>query len=163
MEPTISIARDLYAATNPAFGAVLLREATIGFAEYGPPATPFALAFLILPIVLSSEVAGTMLHTNADTGFQEWLSRHPGVLPGMPVRIRRTITYSRSALCFALKHCLLTMDMAQLVPQPRAIKTPRWRASEDRGRNLRDARRLGQWLGAAGEVTDIYRSLGIMP
>ena len=71
----MTIALDLYAETNPAFGLFT----TIGFCQNfvknagRPP--DIALLYLAIPIAMSGDTQKSFSETNARTGLHTWLGR----------------------------------------------------------------------------------------
>ena len=66
---------------NPAFCALLLREAVRGFAEVSPSGMPHPLVFLLLPIVLHKATRES-LPGSITTKMHPWLQEHQGS-PGL--------------------------------------------------------------------------------
>lgn len=83
----MTIAYDLFAEANPAFGAYGL----LGFcrkhivaAGRGPD---FALSYIALPIALSDDLNASFEETTALTGLLSWLNRYPDVRVDLGARL----------------------------------------------------------------------------
>lgn len=156
---------DVFAATNPAFIAVLLRSFCEGYTKRANVGADYPLLFLVMPIVLTADVANTLQGTNAATGFLNWITRSPQVLIDFPLRMKHTTDFTNAAIAFAVRHGLLACDPEiRFVPSRAGLqREPSWPAADPRGRAMADARRLGHWLGELGSSRSAYYALGVTP
>ena len=85
----MSIAYDLFAETNPAFGTFGL----VGFCQKFEAASgrppELALAYLALPLALSDDLETSFDKTVATTGLLSWLNRFPDIRLDLGARTRR--------------------------------------------------------------------------
>lgn len=156
---------DIYAATNPAFGALALHAFCSAFKINGSHTKPsYPILFLVLPILFSRKGIATFDGTNVTTGFFEWLDRHPQLKLGLAENIRSGIPYTKAALRFAIRHHLLRTDGYEYSPVPNAPwKQYKWLASDERGHFLNCSKRLGSWVAKVPNETTIFHALGVHP
>jgi len=157
------ISIDVFAATNPALGSLVLRQFLDGFCSIRTEGADFAILYLPLPILLPEELASTFDGTNRKTGFMAWISRSPIVPARLPHRLYLTTDFSRIAMEFGVRHGVI-----QLAPtgkfRPTAIglfKKPTLPASNSVGKTFNLARRLGGWIAEIPAVATVYFSLGL--
>ena len=83
----MNVAYDLFAETNPAFGAFGL----VGFCskyDLASGRSPvLALAYLALPIALSDDLETSFEETAVATGLLSWLNRYPDVRLDLGARL----------------------------------------------------------------------------
>src|SRR5262249_40092974 len=82
---------------NPAYCGLLLREAMQGYESETPEGMPFALAFLILPVVLH-EPTRLLLPGKTTTSLHAWLQERPNARIGFAERAREMVLHTREAL-----------------------------------------------------------------
>lgn len=156
---------DVYAATNPAFGALVLHSFAKGHAEHLEARSPeFPRFFLVLPLLLSAKGLNSFDGTNAQTGFFGWLDRRPEIAVSLAANVRAGIPYTRAALRFAVRHRLIQADGYQFAALDRPPwRNPLWAAVDERGQIIRCARRFGTWLSHVPDTVTVFHSLGIAP
>src|SRR4051812_29497239 len=93
---------------NPAFCATLLAKATEEFVKRAQRPLPFALSFLVLPIVLHQ---GTRLALprSTVTSLLPWVQDNPGELVGFSTRTRHLRDITREAVMFGIQYQTLTV------------------------------------------------------
>ena len=154
---------DAFAATNPAFCAVVLRAFVKGYVEQDPEGVPLSLLLIPLPVLLSGDIAGALVGTNATTGLLPWVARNPEITIGLRERVGRVASFTREALLFGLRYRVLTITSAGLVlPDTAGLKKqPKFAATTDVGRALANGRKLGQWVGQVRSPQTVLVSLGV--
>jgi hypothetical protein len=152
---------------NPAFCGMLLSTAVANFAEKGTRPMPFALSFLILPIVLH-ERTREVLPRSTVTGLLPWIEEHRATLIDFGERARRLVPISREAVSFALAQGTLAIEPASggLVvgerrKSPTERRTPLF--TSDARDCLERASFLGRWFAAAGTTPTIFGAWGVQP
>ena len=144
---------------NPAFLAVIVAEAAIGYdTETGRP-LPFALAFLTVPIVLH-EPTREALPTIATSMFA-WLDRRPQARVHIPPLARQFVPFTREAIRFAARGGALGFaaggSLAVL-----ALASPGHNTQTIDLRRCRErARFTGRWLARAGDPGTVLASWGL--
>ncbi|MCF3638866.1 DUF6521 family protein [Rhizobium sp. TRM95111] len=161
----MTIAHDLFAEANPAFGTFLV----LGFcrshvtASETPPA--LALLYLALPIALSQDMEPSFSATNAATGLLAWLNRYPDVRIELGNRLDASKQIVSSAVRFGVTSRALalnddgTLTMGSAVPSmTKADHLP-----EEVKSAIRRAQRLGTWMGKAGSAASVFSAFGVVP
>lgn len=159
------IAHDLYAETNPAFGAYVLVSIVRGFSEFTPDGPDLPLAYIALPLALSGDLAESFNGTNRKTGLHEWFERTPKIQIDLADRLNSSMPLVTDAVRLGCFSKILSMDdTSRLTLGPRGLKKDMTAGlSEDLTRLLGHATRLGYWCGAAGSTKTIYDMMGITP
>jgi hypothetical protein len=151
---------------NPAFCAVLLAKASEEFAKKTQKPLPFALAFLILPIVLHRGTRSA-LPSSTITSLLPWIQEHREELVNFAGRVQSLRAITREAILFGMQsETLAVADSGGF-----AIGERRVPATEKRTGLFTDEARecveragfLGRWLAAAGTPATVYSAWGIAP
>src|SRR5262249_804766 len=96
---------------NPAFCATLLVKAVEEFSKKASSAFPFALAFLILPIVLHRSTREA-LPGSTITSLLPWLQENRQHLVEFPMRVKRLRAITQEAILFGLQYQTLALSPA---------------------------------------------------
>lgn len=154
---------DVFAATNPALGAAVLRSFVAGYVAQNSAGVPIPVMFFPLPIVLSRTLSATLDGTNATTGLVTWLTRRPEVCLGLNGRIDATAPFTQESVAFGIRYGLLSIvEDGMLHPNDAGLrKQLRFSAKDDRGRALTLASRLGSWMGRMPNPQSIFHSFGL--
>lgn len=152
---------------NPAFCGMLLSTAVANFLEKATRPMPFALAFLVLPVVLHERTRQALPRSTV-TGLLPWIEEHRGILVDFGGRVQRLVPISREALTFSLAKGTLAIE-----PEARALtvgasrKAPTERRTPLFTTDARDclerAAFLGRWFAAAGTAPTIFGAWGVQP
>jgi ABC-three component (ABC-3C) system Middle Component 3 len=151
---------------NPAFCATLLGKAVEEFNKKTGRSFPFALAFLVLPIVLHRGTREALPGPTI-TSILAWLQDNRQHLVGFPMRVKRLRTITREAILFGVQHQTLALSpdggltrgpKRQVVTEKRTpLFTVEARDCVDR------AGFMGRWFAVAGTTAAIFASWGITP
>jgi hypothetical protein len=151
---------------NPAFCATLLAEATDNFTKKANRQFPFALSFLVLPIVLHQ---GTReeLPLSTITSLLPWIQNNRAQLVEFPVRVMRLREITRESILFAVQHGTLTLtEQGDLAIGPKRLSATEKRTTLFTN-EVRDcvarAGFIGRWFAAAGTTSTIFAAWGITP
>jgi hypothetical protein len=157
------IAHDLYAETNPAFGAYLLVSFVRGFVEANPVGPELPVAYLALPLAISGDLCRTFDHTNRNTGLHEWLERSPQIEMNLAERLNSSVRFVAGAVRLgSFSHAITLTDDARLLVGPHSLKKNLASGgSSDLARCVRYAERLGYWFAKAGSTKTIYDIMGL--
>lgn len=159
-------ALDITAMTNPAFCGLVLYSFLDGYYHTAQTGTELALAFLPIPMALSSTVASRFSGTNVSTGLLEWVSRNPSSSVDLPEIVRKAVPISRVALIFSLQQGIIELtDDGKLIPCKQKLKrTPKDPLGTDiSAKPFTIAKRLGIWCGSIGSTTAVLISLRMRP
>ncbi|MEP3480726.1 MAG: three component ABC system middle component [Fuerstiella sp.] len=156
---------DVYSQTNPAFLGVVLHEFALGYHKASDKYPSYVLMYLPCPIAVSKKLARTMEGTNATTGLAKWYLKSPELQINVVNEVRRSVTFTRRALQYALLSNVFEMRDSTLVPLDGAFKK---KPKDPTGRRIEDrpytaANRLGQWCGQVDSAERIFALLGLRP
>jgi hypothetical protein len=151
---------------NPAFCATLLVKAVEEFGKKAGRPFPFALTFLVLPIVLHRGTREA-LPGSTTTSLLPWLQDNRQHLVDFPIRVRRLRAITQEAILFGIQHQTLALSpdggltmgaKRQAVTERRTpLFTVEARGCVDR------AGFMGRWFAAAGTTATIFASWGVAP
>ena len=148
---------------NPAFCALLVREGVVGFTEANPGGMPYALVFLLLPIVLHKDTRESLPTTTA-TKMHPWIQQHQEARVGFAERCAAVAAYTREAILFAANGTLLAFSQNGALQAPRIrLKRSSWPPDSESETCRRRARFVGRWLASAGDNATIFAMWGIRP
>ncbi len=151
---------------NPAFCAVLLAKASEEFTKKTQQPFPFALAFLVLPVVLHHGTRSALPGSTV-TSLMPWIQEHREQLVNFAGRVQSLRAITREAILFGTQNETLAVAGSGGI----AIGARRLTATERRTGLFTDEARecveragfLGRWLAAAGTPATIYSAWGIAP
>jgi len=151
---------------NPAFCAVLLAKASEEFTKKTQQPFPFALAFLVLPVVLHHGTRSALPGSTV-TSLLPWIQEHREQLVNFSGRVQSLRAITREAILFGTQNETLTVAGSGGI----AIGARRLTATDRRTGLFTDEARecvdragfLGRWLAAAGTPATIYSAWGIAP
>lgn len=151
---------------NPAFCSVLLAKAAEQFTKKTQEPLPFALAFLVLPVVLHRNTRAA-LPGSTITSLLSWVQEHREQLVNFAGRVQASRAITREAILFGTQYETLTIAESGGI----VIGSHRQAPTEKRtGLFTEEARDcvdragfLGRWFAAAGTPATIYSAWGIVP
>lgn len=150
---------------NPAYCATLLGAATKDFSKKSGSPLPFALAFLVLPVVLHEQTRIELPHSTI-TSLLPWLQEHRTVLVGFSQRVFALRPVTQEALIFGIQQGALILN------GPAVSTTNQYRAPTERRTDMftkeafdcvEAAAFLGRWFANAGTTSTIYAAWGVTP
>lgn len=161
----MSVAYDLFAETNPAFGAFCL----VGFCRKYEAASKklpeFALAYLALPLAISDDLEASFEETAATTGLLSWLNRYPDVRLDLGHRLDTSKDIVVAAVRFGLSARALSLSAGGTfgvgARRPSAAAVAELPSRPKRA--VKRAERLGTWMGKAGSAGAIFSAFGVSP
>ena len=150
---------------NPAFCGRLLYESINGYRDHESREMPYALLFLVLPLVLHgptrSHISGATRH------FQVWLNGHQEVKLGFAQRARSLVPYTREAVSFLCSaRVVKVLDEAAAFTIAGTLRRRRGttiQVSEETRDCLAKARIVGRWFARVNSVATVYAMCGVMP
>ncbi|WP_116313793.1 three component ABC system middle component [Cupriavidus taiwanensis] len=151
---------------NPAFCAVLLREACLGAERESKSRDveplSFAASFLVLPAVLHEPIRRALPKSIA-TSFATWLAENPIIRSQFAAVATVTKDITKNGLLFGATHGALRLDAGSVrTAGSMKIQAPEFdEANSDIGRCLRAARFMGRWLALAGNTTTTLALIGM--
>ena len=151
---------------NPAFCATLLAKAADEFAKKAGRPFPFALAFLVLPVVLHPNTRESLPRSTV-TSLLPWIQEHREQLVDFAMRVQHMREITRETILFAAQHETLAItDQGYIVVGPKRRNTTERRTAlfTSEVRDCVDrAGFIGRWFAAAGTTATIYAAWGIAP
>src|ERR1700761_8999669 len=93
---------------NPAFCAALVTKASEDFAKKSAHPLPFALAFLVLPVILH-RATREALPGSTVTALLPWIQENRVHLVDFALRVRRLTGIGREAILFAIQQQALSL------------------------------------------------------
>jgi hypothetical protein len=151
---------------NPAFCATVLAKAADEFTKKAKRPLPFAVAFLVLPVVLHR---GTrmVLPGSTVTSLLPWIQENRAELVDFALRVQRLRGITREALLFGVQHQTLEITGKGDV----TIGASRQSATDRRTGLFTDEARecvdragfIGRWFAAAGTTATIFAAWGVAP
>jgi len=158
----MTTARDVFAETNPAFCCVVFAQFCLAYQQaqqVGRPPTA-ALIYLILPIVISEDLASTFEHCNKDTGLTVWLNRNPKVVVELAKKVNLTLEITTAALRFG---CITeTLRLSRDGDVESVLRRLPTSVTEGAASAvLKRARLFGAWAAAMGSPRAVLEALGV--
>jgi len=148
---------------NPAFCGEVLRRCVVTYTSNATRPMPYALSFLVLPIVLHPPTRA--LIATRQRQFHAWLQQHPELKISFAERSRDLIPITREAITFLLQVGALALDdQGDLAA---VGSTARSATTSDQNQETTDcynkAATLGRLFAHAGTTATIYTMWGVKP
>ncbi|WP_376760901.1 three component ABC system middle component [Archangium violaceum] len=153
---------EIAALLNPAFCALVLREAVKSFTAEADTSMPFPLIAFILPLSLHAPTR-QVLPSTIRTKMHVWMQEYPEARIQFAPRARGLLPYAREALLFAAVRGVLTFDAEGNIAVGKRLRAPPWERHAEPAECLRAAGFVGRWLARAGEVQSIFIMWGVRP
>ena len=154
------VTHDIFAETNPAFCASVLANFCDAHFSVKGNLPSMIIAYAVLPVVLSNDLASTFLHCNKNTGLLMWLHRNPIVLTDLAKRINGTLSISTNAIRFGCIMNILKLDSDGFLSCAGYV-APKYKVDNDTISSYKRARLLGNWFAKAGSSRTIVEALGV--
>lgn len=147
---------------NPAFCGELIQYAVASYNKtVNQGGFPYALAYLILPFLLSKDIYETLPNTSR-TGMVSWLYNHRHLTTTIVEKTREMKDYTKeSILLYVSLNLLIVNERGALETGMRKMtKKKNFKRTEvDQLKKRADF--IGSWFGKAGDVTTIFSLIGI--
>jgi hypothetical protein len=151
---------------NPAFCTMLLAKASEDFETKAGRPLPYALSFLILPIVLH-RATREALPASTVTSLPAWIQDNREHLVDFATRAHRLVNVSREALLFGMQRQTLALTSGgnlAIAPKRRSVTERRTPLFTAEVRQCVDrAGFIGRWFANAGTTAMIYAAWGVAP
>lgn len=158
----MTIARDVFAETNPAFCCVVFAQFCLAYQQVQlverPPTA--ALIYLVLPIAISEDLAPTFEGCNKETGLTVWLTRNPKVVAELAKKVNLTLEITTAAIRFGCVTGTLRLSDGGEV-ESALKKFPATVTGGVAGKALKRARLFGAWAAAMGSPRAVLEALGV--
>ncbi|WP_020600347.1 three component ABC system middle component [Spirosoma panaciterrae] len=145
---------------NPAFCALLLRQAITEYEKKGGKGLDYPLVFLMLPLILH-KFSRELLPATTKTKLHTWLQDHQEVRVGLDQRISSLANYTKEAIIYGLQFKLLAFDETGALTAPKR-RLPKFDAGDSEAASCFDkAAMLGRWFVNAGNTATLLSMWGI--
>ncbi len=149
------------AMLNPALFTMIAAAAAEEYGRAAKQRMPWALMFLVPPLVLHRGTREALPRTTA-THWPTWVGRNPVLLSGYPLRARSLVEPTRAGLRFGLWHGVLAIDDEQRL-QGRLRLKARPEDLGDVAQVLRSSGLVGKWLTKLDSPATAFALLGVAP
>ncbi len=147
---------------NPAFCSILLREAVEGYYQESEADMPYALSFLVLPVVLHKPTRD-LLPRSITTKLHTWIQENQSAQVGFAVRVRWTIPYTKEAITYATAANLIIISEEGKLSLIKKRQKNLWPKTSEPSICKKKALFIGRWFSLAGDLTTIMAMWGIRP
>ncbi|QTX33493.1 hypothetical protein KAR29_06420 [Aminithiophilus ramosus] len=149
---------------NPAFLGTLLWSCARAYSLEAIVNQPFALSFLVVPVVLHKSTRES-LPTTTRTSLVAWLGKNPRVLVGFSERAKSLVPLVKEALLFASSGGLLRVEDARVVAgvRPRSMARFEREATDEVRACIKQAEFVGKWFALSGEYATVMALWGVAP
>ena len=148
---------------NPAFCSILLRESIVGCQQEAGTGMPYALASLVLPVVLHKPTRD-LLPKTITTKLHAWIQDNQSARIGFAERVRWTVPYTKEALHYASRADLIGIsDDGLLISKKKRLKKLPWPKTSEPSVCKSKARFVGRWFSLAGDTATLLATWGIRP
>ncbi|SUQ57180.1 Uncharacterised protein [Raoultella terrigena] len=151
---------------NPAFCVLLIAKTSSEFTKKTGCPLPFALSFMILPIVLHQKTRKALPATTV-TSLMAWSQDNRETMVNFPDRVRRLNAITRESILFGAGQGALCLDQnGDIKKGPKLLSPTEKRTpllTQEVEECIERAEFLGRWLAGAGTTATIYATWGIAP
>src|SRR5262245_27296516 len=153
---------------NPAFCAVLLRDALAAYEENDERGMNYLLIYLILPLLLHHQTR-QLIPVQASSSLLEWIERQEINTWILVDRIQQLIPYTKEALIFGIQQGKIAFGTQEsiygnlLVSSQNLPDEGAWPEVSTPVECRKKAKTIGKWFGEVADATTIYRTFGIRP
>jgi len=148
---------------NPAFCGEILRISISNYNKHTNKNFPFALSFLILPILLHKGTRDRMPRT-VRSYFFVWVEENDDLFYNFPKRTKGMVKYTKEAISFLLANKKIEItELGDIIADPQRAKQINNEDYEEYNEIIRKAEMLGKWLTATTNVNSIYSFFRITP
>lgn len=148
---------------NPAFLAVLIRDAVKDFQRVSGAAMSYSLPFVMLPVVLHRPTRNRLPSTTAAV-LHVWLEENEVVRIGFAQRAKRLSPFVREAILFGLQRRVFQIDDAgSLTDTRKQLRTFSGPPEAEHQQCRKQARFVGRWFAKFGDPETIYTMWGVCP
>ncbi|KAB8140726.1 hypothetical protein F8S13_22215 [Chloroflexia bacterium SDU3-3] len=149
---------------NPGFCSLLLCSAVSGYQISTGYGAPYALMYLILPIVLYPP-ARRNLPKNTKTLLPMWIQNHSDLQYHITSRVPVMFEYTRESLTFGLQHGVIQIQDDGLLYTNNKVISDKTIITENQETNecLLSSSLLGRWFGKVNNPSFILTLWGLQP
>lgn len=144
---------------NPAFCGEIMRECVSAYKEESKSNFPFALSFLVLPLILNNSIRERLPKNKSNT-IHGWVNVNEDLKIGLANSINSFIPFTRETIMFAIVQNSLSIDEngnIEIKPRQKKFKPEEIKSC------LKKAVVIGKVFSKSGNPLTIYSILGIKP
>lgn len=162
MNPFESRPMEVANLLNPAFCGEILLRAVTQYRTTSGRAFPYALAFLVLPIVLHKRTRES-IPPRTRQQLHAWLQEHQDVRVGFSERAKEMVPFTNETVIFLLQLNQLSIsDRGELFISRRS-RTRRVQTTAEIDDCYSKASLIGRWFARSGAVENIFAMWGVKP
>ena len=162
MKPWADRALEVQALQNPAFLGEILHRFCDSYTKARGQAVPFALLFVILPILVYSDLRET-IRARSFSQLHPWIMANPRVRLQLPTRAQRLLPYTREAVMLLLATERIRLESGLVTPVKIKVKRRKGVTAPPPHDCYAKAETLGRWCGRALNDNTIFIMLGVRP
>lgn len=149
---------------NPAFVGTILWSCARAYAATADQAAPYAISFLVAPVVLHKTTRESLPVTTR-TSLVSWIGANPMALVGFAERAKVLVPSVKEAMLFASNGGLLQIQESRVVaaPRPRGMARFEREASDEVKACIKKAEFVGKWFARSGDYTTVMALWGVAP
>ncbi len=148
---------------NPAFCAIMIHESISGYKQESDDGMPFALSFLVLPLVLHKPTR-EILPRNIRTKLHNWIHQNQDMLVGFDTRTQQLVPYTREAIYIGLQSKMLMISETGILDSsPCGYEQLSWIPTSEPAICKKKANFVGRWFSRVGDTATIFAILGVRP
>lgn len=146
---------------NPAFLAVLIRDAVKDYQKTDRAAMSYSLPFILLPLVLHRPTREQLPATTATT-FHVWLEENAEVRIGFAERAKRLSPFVKEAIMFGLQRGVFQIDEAgDLTDTRKQLRVFSGPEDAEHQQCRKQAKFVGRWFAKFDDPETIYTMWGV--
>ena len=149
---------------NPAFLGSLVWSCAKGYAFAGHQNQPYAISFLVAPIVLHKRTRECLPSTTR-TSLVAWLDTNTDVHVGFHARATALVPLVKEAILFASSAGMIQIREARVVATktPTAMAKVKREASSEVIACMKKAEFVGKWFARSGDYGTVMALWGVAP
>lgn len=147
---------------NPAFCSIILRESVLGYNQEIGNSMPYALSFLVLPLVLHKPTRDLLPKTIA-TKFHSWIHQNQAMRVGFHIRTKQLVPFTKEALYWCVSSGMLGFSGQGSLDVSKQKINSFWPLHSEPETCKKKAHFIGRWFTRAGDVATIFAIMGIKP
>lgn len=148
---------------NPAFCGEVLRITIKSYESEKKENFPFALLFIVLPILLHKNIRKSLPKT-ATSKFYDWLEKNDNTKLYLPNKIKNMVPYTRESIAFLIYHDAIHIDDEGAFSVVKYRKKNLKYTDDSEIQNIfSKAKMLGKWLTCIGDVKTVFTLIGVKP
>lgn len=146
---------------NPAFCSEIIRVCVSAYKLEKNSNFPFALTFLVLPLILNNRIRERLPKTKKNT-IHGWINKNEDLKIGLADNISSFIPFTKETIMFALSHNTIGIDeFGNIDIKPRSLKLKP--EDEEIKSCIKKAEIIGKIFSKSGNPLTIYSIFGIKP